>query len=283
MNDKYLQWIVQLLLREAPHGSAPRLLALARIRCALFGLAAEFGAEEIYGDVRLHRRGADALFDALSRRAERTSDPAVRSGIVRGMFRLACRAALVPDPVRIDACRMATEELLDVFRGAELPPALCDCLADTLYPDADANEEHAGRLPDQSARWAAALGTNGRWADLSLGEALERIASMNRTSEMFACDGYDSAIRQAFASYRKGTMHAMDTESLGTLGELVMQGNALPLDRMAAEKIASALCDRSRRLPPRSDAWWVCISYVGEYLAAETGRRLQNEYLDRIA
>lgn len=283
MNDNILKWLVPLLLQEAPCGTTLRLLALARIRCALYGVAAEFDGEAVFGDVRLHRRGADALFDALAGRAALTADPAERSRIVRGMYRIASRAALVPDPVRIDACRTATEELLDVLRGAELPPALCDCLADALYPDADSNGEYAVLLFGQSARWAAALGTDGRWADLHAGEALERIASMNRTSEMFACDGCDSAIRKAFDAYGQKIARDADSEGLGLLGELHEQGNVLPVDRKAADRIASALFERSRRLPLRSDAWWVCISYAGEYLAAETGRRLQNEYLDRIA
>ena len=121
--------------------------------------------------------------------------------------------------------------------------------------------------------------------------ALERIGVMNRVAWMFPDLGNDTATRRAAGYYRRCVCVPADPLNfdegylctLGRMYEVALQGNALPVDKPAAWRIARFMYDYSLTLPVRGDAWYYCTSYVIHCIAESIGARLEAEMERHIA
>lgn len=120
---------------------------------------------------------------------------------------------------------------------------------------------------------------------------MERIGVMNRVAWMFPDLGNDTATRRAAGYYRRCVCVPADPLNfdegylctLGRMYEVALQGNALPVDKPAAWRIARFMYDYSLTLPVRGDAWYYCTSYVIHCIAESIGARLEAEMERHIA
>ena len=120
---------------------------------------------------------------------------------------------------------------------------------------------------------------------------MERIGVMNRVAWMFPDLGNDAVIRRATGYYRRCVRVPADPLNfdegylctLGRMYEVALQGNALPVDKPAARRIARFMYDYSLTLPVRGDVWYYCTSYVIHCIAESIGARLEAEMERHIA
>ena len=141
------------------------------------------------------------------------------------------------------------------------------------------------------AGWTSVLDADGCWPGVSSEVALERIGVMNRVAWMSPDPGNDAVIRRATGYYRRCVRVPADPLNfdegylctLGRMYEVALQGNALPVDKPAARRIARFMYDYSLTLPVRGDAWYYCTSYVIHYIAESVGARLEAEMERHIA
>ena len=165
------------------------------------------------------------------------------------------------------------------------------CIRDRLYPAPAADDEYLLFLKRQMAGWTSALNADGCWPGVSSEVALERIGVMNRVAWMFPDLENDAVIRRATGYYRRCVRVPADPLNfdegylctLGRMYEVALQGNALPVDKPAARRVARFMYDYSLTLPVRGDAWYYCTSYVIHCIAESIGARLEAEMERHIA
>lgn len=301
MTPNYLKKMLPLLLGADPaQATNVQLVSLAKAFAAGYGLvssvapAGEFGTEETY------RNRIDSLFWALSERSEHEPDTAIRSRMVHAMYSLACETVFSVDLRRKSCCYRAADALVRDFMGVVgarpenglfQQTGVCMCAADLLYPAPAADDEYLLFLKRQMAGWTSALDADGCWPGVSSEVALERIGVMNRVAWMFPDLGNDAVIRRATGYYRRCVRVPADPLNfdegylctLGRMYEVALQGNALPVDKPVARRIARFMYDYSLTLPVRGDAWYYCTSYVIHCIAESIGAQLEAEMERHIA
>ena len=301
MTPNYLKKMLPLLLDADPaQATNVRLVSLARAFVAGYELvssvapAGEFGTEETF------RNRIDSLFWVLSERSEHEPDTAIRSRMVHAMYSLACKTVFPADLRKKNCCYRAADALVRDFMGVVgarpenglfQQTGVCMCAADLLYPAPAADDEYLLFLKRQLAGWTSALDADGCWPGVSSEVALERIGVMNLVAWMFPDLGNDTATRRAAGYYRRCVCVPADPLNfdegylctLGRMYEVALQGNALPVDKPAAWRIARFMYDYSLTLPVRGDAWYYCTSYVIHCIAESIGARLEAEMERHIA
>ena len=248
MTPNYLKKMLPLLLGADPaQATNVQLVSLAKAFAAGYGLVSSVAPAGEFGTEETYRNRIDSLFWALSERSEHEPDTAIRSRMVNAMYSLACETA--------------------------------------------ADDEYLLFLKRQMAGWTSALNADGCWPGVSSEVALERIGVMNRVAWMFPDLENDAVIRRATGYYRRCVRVPADPLNfdegylctLGRMYEVALQGNALPVDKPAARRVARFMYDYSLTLPVRGDAWYYCTSYVIHCIAESIGARLEAEMERHIA
>ena len=216
------------------------------------------------------------------------------------MYSLACKTVFPADLRKKNCCYRAADALVRDFMGVVgarpenglfQQTGVCMCAADLLYPAPAADDEYLLFLKRQLAGWTSALDADGCWPGVSSEVALERIGVMNRVAWMFPDLENDAVIRRATGYYRRCVRVPADPLNfdegylctLGRMYEVALQGNALPVDKPAARRVARFMYDYSLTLPVRGDAWYYCTSYVIHCIAESIGARLEAEMERHIA
>ena len=270
-----------------------RLLSWARIYISLYNLVAFNSLDAVYGDRKIYRRKIDTLFRMLQNRCGSEHDAVLRARMIQAMFSLVCGIVAPVDSKKKAAyCTAADALVRDHLQtgGRNLleETVVCQCITDLLYPGPDSDDEYFQYHQACIAAWVGSMASDGSWQDVPVDIALERIGAMNRNSYMFLVKSCDRQIRQAFEYYRKlfpipsdpGNFDANSLPVLGRLYDVAMQGNAYPIDKVTAHKVAAFMYTYSQSSIDRNDDWLYCTSYVVRHLCEEIAERIHDSVLN---
>ncbi|MDR0895812.1 MAG: hypothetical protein LBN06_11030 [Prevotellaceae bacterium] len=268
--------------------SIDSLLSQTRIFIALYRLAAIHNCDHEYADMREWSSRSYKLFEALSHKGTNSTLFSERCQLLTALYLLNGETGLSYERKTTALCRTASETLFadygneqTVHHEKEAQEALfCRCITDYYYPEAATGESLFDSYQDILSSWSVALSADS-WSGLSDLTALARLEVMNRNSYMFRHHEYDIQIAQAYKHYTSRILRQTDLplHTLGILYDVVMQGNAYPVDRALAGNLADELHHRSQTLPTQSDEWLYAISYYTDYRCEQLTNRLQEELI----
>jgi hypothetical protein len=268
--------------------SVERLLAQSRAFLALYRWVITVGCDHPSGSRTEWMQRLAKLFRVLYKKGSVTTDFAELSRLLSAMYLLTGETELAYEQTHTDLCRTAGERLFADYeqllsdhrhsdRSNLLSEALfCHSITDYYYPEAAVGDEWFDRYQTILDRWASQLVSSAAgWQDVDDNVALVRMEVMNRNSYMFRDRQYDTQIAQVYRYYLPRLLHPEQLQRhaaymLGTCYDVVMQGNAYPIDRHGAKQLAEELHRRAQALPVGSDEWLYALSYYIESLCERT-------------
>jgi hypothetical protein len=266
--------------------SVERLLAQSRAFLALYRWVITVGCDHQSGNRTEWMQRISELFRVIYKKGLVTTDFSERSRLLSAMYLLAGESELAYERSHTNLCHTLCEQLFADYeqllsdhrhsdRNDPFPEALfCRNITDYYYPEAAVGDEWFDRYQAILGRWASLLtfstATTG-WRDVGDNVALARMEVMNRNSYMFRDRQYDAQIAQAYRYYLPRLLHPEQLQRhsmymLGACYDVVMQGNAYPIDRHGAARLAEELHRRAQASPVGSDEWLHVASYYADYL-----------------
>ncbi len=258
--------------------SAMRLLALARIYVALYGMIVTNDADDEFGDRSEYTSKADILFRIMLHKADKTRDLAKRSELVSALFTLTEGTSFIRDEKRMSICYNAVIRLMQDYKQSNnnnplIQASICRCLIPFFAPEKVEDDEWFILLYSTINDWISSQSANGNWTDLSPTVALKRIEVLNSYSYAFLDHTFDVCVQQAYDFYRTHISTRRDRETftskeqlqiLGQLYGMSKQGNTCPIDWKLADKIADLMEQQCKAYPFGSDGWLYCSSFLVE-------------------
>ncbi|MDR0894687.1 MAG: hypothetical protein LBN06_05225 [Prevotellaceae bacterium] len=246
--------------------SVERLLAQSRAFLALYQWLITGGCDHPSGSRTEWIQRLAKMFRVLYKKESVTTDFSERSRLLSAMYLLTGETELAYEQAYIDRCHTLSERLFadyeqllsdhrDSDRNDPFPEALfCRNITDYYYPEAAVGDEWFDRYQAILGRWASQLASSAAgWQDVDDNVALTRMEVMNRNSYMFRDRQYDVQIAQVYRYYMPRLLHPEQLQRhsmymLGACYDVVMQGNAYPIDRHGAAQLAEELERRMQLL-----------------------------------
>jgi hypothetical protein len=263
-----LRSLISPFLSETPStsDSVDHLLAHFRVITAVYLLVTTRGYDHESGSCREWMQRLSGLFYILYRKGRRTNSFIERAQLLSAMYRLTGETDLAYEQEYTDSCRTVGEQLFADYEqlfadykqqsmnngeqrytdNTLSQAAYCRCITDYYYPEAAVGDTAFDRYQTILNEWVSSLSETGNWEGISDDTALARIEVLNRNSYMFLNRTFDGQIAEAYRYYLSRILACPtnNPHTLGALYEVVMQGNAYPIDQTLAGSIADELCHR---------------------------------------
>ena len=295
--EQHLETLLSRLLRNNPSeaDSPLRLQAYTRLYAALYRFLAINNNDDRYGSRREFTRRAEDMFRLLLRKAScREISLTERARLIAALYYLSTEAMPFYDARRDELSGEALAGLMEDLSGksttddAMAQILVCRCLTSALYPELCPEDDWSAYLQNKIKDWVGALSAEGAWNGLPANIAVERIEVMNRYSYLFLDNSYDGLIKQGRDYYIHLFSESRLADATGSLYEpaccydLVMQGNACPVNWKMADSIATAFYQGSLHYSAGSDEWCYCLSYYVAHLCEQITEYYQHEMLESI-
>lgn len=263
MNPEKLKNLLPFLYNHRVRAqSVCRMDALSRMYLAVNDLICVSAIDDYE-----NRKKITHKINALYRVIDRPS----ASGL-RRMYRLTKESTLTVYGIKDTECSRLYNDLLAGYVKNPDPAQELDIMACIVYELGSIADDVTGLdyypfFQTKCRQWINELDTDGRWEGISQETAVRRLALLQDNSCIFRDDRFDDTLLQAYNYYSEQLTLPMKITAdqlplFGAWYDLLRIPGIFPYVPKRLKQVARLMEQFASQAKPRSDAWYLAISYV---------------------